>query len=103
MTVKAVLFMPNVEYIPFSLIDRFRDEKRRITDFEKEPKRSSGGEWSGPDGSALSYIPVEGGWHRIYISGKNNIFWLMEIEGPDHGVRFYGPYPGADLPGERKS
>ncbi|MDD5066287.1 MAG: hypothetical protein PHF84_04510 [bacterium] len=89
-----------INYIFYKAIERFRDDKYRIYDaqepryqYEKEKKV-----WHSPRGTLLEEIAVETGWFRIYHSKEEKLFWLMEIEGPDHGVHFYGPFRDTELP-----
>lgn len=95
-------------HIPYSAVEKLKDEKYR-TPGSSEPhyqyerdwgfiQRSQKKVWRSPAGNILEEIAVETGWFRVYHSKKEKLFWLMEIEGPDHGVHFYGPFPDHDLP-----
>jgi len=87
-------------YIRFKTVEKFRDESFR-TPLLKEPRRSYEQNrqiWRSAAGGVLVEIAVETGWFRVYHSEEEGTFWLMEIEGPDHGVHFYGPFPDSELP-----
>jgi len=96
--------MPQIPHaiVSFAAIERLRDDRFRIGNLALEPRSDYDHAtriWRSPNGTVLQEIAVETGWFRLYFSSAEKCFWLMEIEGPDHGVHFYGPFAEAELPG----
>ena len=65
---------------------------------QKEPRPKGGlgrHDWWTSDGSIhLERYDADEGWHFVLQQPDGLRYWIGEIDGPDHGVTFYGPFDG---------